>query len=89
MNSKLNLPVGVALFAALALSLLFLMSGGILQAQQTAETYYYNENSDEPVVTLSANDPEGVTPIQWDIFVDTAGENADPRPALVALTATI
>ena len=33
MNSKLNLPVGVALFAALAVGLMFLLSGGLLQAQ--------------------------------------------------------
>ena len=33
MTSKLNLPVGVALFAALAVGLMFLLSGGPLQAQ--------------------------------------------------------
>ena len=56
-----------ALVAVLG-ALLFLLPGGILQAQQTAETYYHQENDDNPVVTLSATDPEGVTPIYWDIF---------------------
>ena len=58
-----------ALVAVLG-ALLFLMPGGLLQAQQTAETFYYHENGDEPVVTLTADDPEGVTPIQWDILME-------------------
>ena len=33
MNSKLNLPVGVAVFAALVVGLMFLLPGGLLQAQ--------------------------------------------------------
>ena len=61
-----------ALVAVLG-ALLFLLPGGLLQAQQTAETYYHQENSDEPVVTLAANDPEGVTPIYWDILTDATG----------------
>ena len=55
-----------ALVAVLG-ALLFLLPG-VLQAQQTAETYYHDENDPEPVVTLTAVDPEGVTPIYWDIL---------------------
>ena len=70
-----------ALVAVLG-ALLFLLPGGILQAQQTAETYYHEENNGEPVVTLTADDPEGVTPIYWDILeadivADLPGGGAD------------
>ena len=64
----------LVLLAALAVSLL--LPGGLLQAQQTAETFYFHENGDGPVVTLTANDPEGVTPIYWDIL-DSALGNQD------------
>ena len=61
-----------ALVAVLG-ALLFLLPGGILQAQQTAETFYHHENNGEPVVTLTADDPEGVTPIYWSILDDDMG----------------
>ena len=56
MNSKLNLPVGVALFAALAVGLMFLLSGGLLQAQDSTITYAENET--DAVATFTADDPE-------------------------------
>ena len=77
MNSKLNLPVGVALFAALAVGLMFLLSGGLLQAQSVdadceenaGKTGYeceYAENGTGPVATFTATDPEG-NPVSWDL----------------------
>ena len=53
--------------AALGLSLLFLYNSAF--AQQAAGTYYYNEKETDPVVTLTADDPEDVTPIYWDILM--------------------
>ena len=70
----------------MAVSLWLLLPGGLLQAQQTAETFYHQENDDEPVVTLTANDPEGVTPIHWDILTDAMG-NQDLPGGIVAADA--
>ena len=64
-----------ALVAVLG-ALLFLLPG--VMAQQTAETYYHQENSDDPVVTLSATDPEGVAPIHWVIFFDDGNDQDLP-----------
>ena len=69
-----------ALVAVLG-ALLFLLPGGIVQGQQTAETYYYPEKGDEPVVTLAANDPEDVTPIYWEILTDDEGDQDLPGGA--------
>ena len=66
-----------ALVAVLG-ALLFLLPGVMVQAQQTAETYYHQENDDAPVVTLSANDPEGVTPIHWGFLTDATEEQDLP-----------
>ena len=70
----------LALLAALAVGLLVLLPGGLLQAQQTADTFYHHENDTGPVVTLSAADPERVTPIVWSLPDDGAdpdGTGAD------------
>ena len=67
MNSKLNLPVGVALFAALAVGLMFLMPGGLLQAQSAEQFFTYPENGDGPVATFTASDPEGAMPVVWSL----------------------
>ena len=68
MNSKFNfsvLPVGVALFAALALGLMFLLSGGLLHAQDDS-TIKYTENGAGAVATFTAVDPEGKS-IVWSL----------------------
>ena len=85
--SKRGFPF-LALLAALAIGLLFLLPGGLLQAQQTADTYYHDENDPEPVVTLAAVDLEGVTPIYWSFFSETGdtyqdlpGGNVGPEAA--------
>ena len=63
----------LAFVAVLAAGLLFLMPGGLLQAQDTAETFYHNENDEGAVVTLAAEDPEGVSSIHWDFLEDATG----------------
>ena len=77
MKSKVNIPVGVALFAVLVMGLIFLLPGGLLQAQSVdadceenaGKTGYeceYAENGTGPVATFTATDPEG-NPISWDL----------------------
>ena len=66
-NKRLTLPF-LAFVAVLAAGLLFLMPDGLLQAQETAESITFYENSEDPVVTLTAWDPERVTPIRWAIL---------------------
>ena len=57
MNSKLNLPVGVAVFAALVVGLMFLLPGGLLQAQDNGPIMYA-ENDMGAVATFTGSDPE-------------------------------
>ena len=66
-NKRLTLPF-LAFVAVLAAGLLFLMPGGLLQAQATSETYYHHENDEGPVVTLTARDPERVSPVVWSLL---------------------
>ena len=73
MKSKINIPVGVALFAVLALGLIFLLPGGLAQAQQAQQSFTYAENGTGPVANFAARDPEGVTPIVWSLLTDHAG----------------
>ena len=76
-NRRFAFPI-LALLAALAVGLLFLLPGGPLHAQQTAETYYHHENDMGPVVTLTANDPEDVTHIYWSFLTDATGDQDLP-----------
>ena len=65
LNKRLTLPF-LAVVAALAVGLLFLLPGGLLQAQETSKkTVEYTENATISVLTLSASDPEGAAPIVW------------------------
>ena len=62
-------PTVLVLLAALVAGLLFLLPGGLLQAQETSsKTVEYTENDTSPVLTLSASDPEGAAPIIWSIL---------------------
>ena len=54
----------LALLAALAASLLFLLPGGLVQAQD--DDVMYAENSMDPVATFTATDPEG-RPVYWSL----------------------
>ena len=64
-NKRLTLPF-LALVAVLAAGLLFLMPGGLLQAQDI-NTIDYIENSMDEVADFSASDPEDATPITWSL----------------------
>ena len=60
-------PTLLVLLAALAVGLLFLLPGGLLQAQQdNMTTVSYAENGEGPVATFTATDPEGDT-VTWDL----------------------
>ena len=76
-NRRLSFPI-LALLAALTVGLLLLLPGGPLQAQDTAGTFYHYENDTGPIVTLTAVDPETVTPIYWDFLDDDRGEQDLP-----------
>ena len=67
-NKRLTLPF-LALVAVLAAGLLFLMPGGLLQAQNST-TIEYAENGEDAVATFTATDPEGAMPITWSLATD-------------------
>ncbi len=74
-NKRLTLPF-LVLLAALAVGLLFLLPGGLIQAQaQDSVTIEYAENGTAPVTTLTATDPEMDT-VAWSL-VDADGGTAD------------
>ena len=61
-NRRFAFPI-LALLAALAVGLLFLLPGGLLQAQDDG-TIEYAENGTDPVATYTGIDPEGRT-VYW------------------------
>ena len=61
-----------ALVAVLG-ALLYLLSGGLVQAQQAQQSFTYAENGTGPVATFAATDPEGVSPIVWSLLDDADG----------------
>ena len=63
----------IALLAALALCLLFLLPGGFVQAQDAADSIMYAEKGTGPVATYTAEDPEG-TAITWSLSGNDAGD---------------
>ena len=72
LNRRLALPI-LALLALLAASLLFLLPGGPLHAQEAA--ILYPENDTGVVATLTAVDPEGES-IVWSLD-ETVGDDED------------
>ena len=58
--------------AALGLSLLFLYNSTFAQTG-VQQPVMYAEDRTDPVLTLTASDPEDVSPIVWSIFVDATG----------------
>ena len=85
MKAKISLPAGVAVFAFLALAglmgLFALTAAPSAEAQEDSTTIEHPENSEDPVATFTATDPEGVTPITWsvlasDVTDDPIGVNA-------------
>ena len=77
----------------LALSLLFLLPGGSLHAQQSEEFFTYAENGTGPVATFTASDPEGATPIVWSLAAAAVAIDVDGDPQttadIIAATATV
>ena len=61
----------MAFLAVLAVGLLFLLPGGLLQAQDDG-TREYAENGTDPVATYTGIDPEG-RPIYWSLLLATTG----------------
>ncbi len=76
-NKRLTLPF-LALVAVFAAGLLFLLPGGLLQAQDA--TIEYAENGEDAVATFTAVDPEGATPISWSIAVAGTDHDGDDGP---------
>ena len=82
-NKRLTLPF-LALLVVLAAGLLFLMPGGLLQAQSADQFITYAENGEGPVATFTASDPEGATPGYWSLVqsegfagIDTDGDETN------------
>ena len=63
-NRRLAFPI-VALLAALAVGLLFLLPGGPLHAQDADDTIEYAEKGTGSVATYTATDPEGTAITSW------------------------
>ena len=66
-------PFVIALMAIAVLLLL----GDSVQAQQAATTVQYNEEDTVPVITLTATDPEGASPILWSLLASTDEDDQD------------
>ena len=73
LNRRLALPI-LAILALLAASLLFLLPGGLLQAQDA--TIDYAENDTIPVATFTGSDPEG-RPVYWSLLATDALETPE------------
>ena len=67
LNSRFTLPFAFVLAVSLlAVSLMFMLPGGLLHAQVSDETIKYPENGTGPVTTFTAIDPEGES-IVWSL----------------------
>ena len=66
-NYALNPRFTLPFVFLLIVSLLFLLPGGSLQAQQANQFFTYPENGTDPVATFTASDPEGDEPIVWSL----------------------
>ena len=73
LNKRLTLPF-LAFVAVLAAGLLFLLPGGLLQAQSAEQFFDYPENGDGPVATFTASDPEGAMPVAWSLTTTAVGD---------------
>ena len=77
---KLPTPAILVFLAVLGLGLVFLLPGGLLQAQSAEQFIAYAENGEGPVARFTASDPEGATPGFWSLTAETvtdAVETAD------------
>ena len=75
LNSRFTLPFAFVLAVSLlAVSLMFMLPGGLLHAQADDDTIEYPENGTGPVATFTAVDPEGES-VSWSLA--TGGDMAD------------
>ena len=75
LNSRFTLPFAFVLAVSLlAVSLMFMLPGGLLHAQVSDDTIEYPENGTGPVATFTAIDPEGES-VSWSLA--TGGDRAD------------
>ena len=74
-NRRLALPV-LALLALLAASLLFMLPGGPLQAQD-GSAIEYAENGTGPVATFTATDPENAGAVTWSLATGGDADDAE------------
>ena len=70
-NRRFAFPI-LAFLAVLAVGLLFLLPGGLLQAQDNGDIMYA-ENGTAPVATYTAVDPEGTAITSWTLAGTDAG----------------
>ena len=73
LSSQIGRWIILAALVAVLGALLFLLPGGLLQAQDNT-TIEYTENSTDVVLTLSAGDPEDATPITWSLPAGVDGD---------------
>ena len=78
-NRRFAFPI-LALLAALAAGLLFLLPGGLLQAQDDG-TIEYAENGTDPVATYTGIDPEGRT-VYWSLLAAILSTPAEQSTAM-------
>ena len=64
----------IAILAVLLVALMLYAQSDTVSAQDAEIAVSYVENDTEPVLTLEASDPEGVTPISWSILQSAGGE---------------
>ena len=75
LNSRFTLPFAFVLAVSLlAVSLMFMLPGGLIHAQASDDTIEYPENGTGPVATFTAVDPEGES-VSWSLA--TGGDMAD------------
>ena len=70
LDSRFTLPF---LFV-LVISLLFMLPGGILQAQTSDDNFEYAENGTDPVATFTAMDPEQTAIASWSLAGTDEGD---------------
>ena len=75
LNSRFTLPFAFVLAVSLlAVSLMFMLPGGLIHAQASDDTIEYPENGTGPVATFTAIDPEGES-VSWSLA--TGGDMDD------------
>ena len=72
-NRRFPFPI-LPFLVVLAVGLLFLLPGGLLQAQSAEQFIDYTENSVGPVARFTASDPEGAMPAFWSLTTEDVSD---------------